>query len=85
MSNFSAISWGEQIRFQSDDDVQFEQDQNAYWIFSVCSLKQQSLDYSPPSQSISAVRYLLQANQSQQLDISSKPINLFSYSLMLRV
>ena len=44
VSNFSAISWQEQVNFQSDDDeVRFVLDQDAELDFySASSLKQQS-------------------------------------------
>ena len=46
LSNFSAISWREQVNFQRDDDeVRFVLDQHAELDFySVSQLKQQSVD-----------------------------------------
>jgi hypothetical protein len=44
-SNFSAISWGEQVNFQWDDEVRFVLDQHAELDFyRASSLKQQSTD-----------------------------------------
>ena len=45
LSNFSAISWREQINFQWDDEVRFVIDQHAYLdLYCASSLKQQSAD-----------------------------------------
>ena len=44
-SNFSAISWREQVNFQWDDEVRFVLDQHAELDFyRASSLKQQSTD-----------------------------------------
>ena len=51
MSNLSAISWREQIRFRCDDDVRFLLDQHAELNFhNASSPKQHSVgrDVSPP-------------------------------------
>jgi len=54
LSNFSAISWREQVNFQwDDDDVRIVLDQDAYLdLYSASSVKQQFADRHVPHSNI---------------------------------
>ena len=54
MSNASAVSWREQVTFWRDDDVCFVLDQHIF--HSASSLKNQSTDMSPHSDTLSWFR-----------------------------